>query len=134
MQLLVLLNFAAALQGIFLTYLIAHNRLKELKSVVLGTLNVGFISQLAWWSLWFIGLLQNLPAFYQCCRSVVPALWSPAIYLYFCVNTQQVTQYLLSSFPSFCYLCRCIYPFLSKKRGRKNPICRVYFFKRTCTI
>jgi len=38
MQILVFINFAAALQGVFLTYLIAHKRTKDTKSVVLGLL------------------------------------------------------------------------------------------------
>jgi len=58
MQFLVLLNFAAAIQGLFLTYIIAHNRLRDTKSVVLGILT--FVLSIS-----LLGGIYGMSGFYK---------------------------------------------------------------------
>ncbi|QGY45714.1 helix-turn-helix domain-containing protein [Maribellus comscasis] len=81
MQFLVLLNFAAALQGIFLTYLIIQNRPKNVKSLVLALLT--FVLSVS-----LLGGIYGMSGYYKTFPHLVNVmdplflLYGPLLYIY----------------------------------------------------
>ncbi|MBN2817562.1 MAG: hypothetical protein JXP36_01245, partial [Bacteroidales bacterium] len=87
MQILILLNFAAALQGIFLTWLIAHNKPKDARSLVLGLLT--FVLSVS-----LLGGIYGMTGYYKVFPHLVNVmdplflLYGPLLYIYIFVLTQ----------------------------------------------
>lgn len=105
MQLLVLLNFAAAIQGIFLTYLIAHNRLKETRSVVLGTLTLVLSISLLGGIYGLSGYYKFFPHFTNVADPLF-LLYGPLLFIYIFVLTHNRLPkfYLIHALPFLAYV------------------------------
>ncbi|HPF51616.1 MAG TPA: helix-turn-helix transcriptional regulator [Draconibacterium sp.] len=105
MQLLVLLNFAAALQGVFFTYLVVHNQLKDMKSVVLGVLTLVL-------SISLLGGIYGMTGYYKVFPHLVNVmdplflLYGPLLYIYIFVLTQSrlPQNYFLHILPFVVYI------------------------------
>ncbi|MCE4564593.1 AraC family transcriptional regulator [Maribellus sp. CM-23] len=105
MQLLVLLNFAAAIQGLFLTYIIAHNRLKETKSVVLGLLTFVLSLSLLGGIYGMSGFYKTFPHFTNVADPMF-LLYGPLLFIYIFVLTRNrlPQYYLLHGLPFLIYI------------------------------
>lgn len=111
MSLLVFLNFAAALQGIFLTYLLAHSRHKNIESILLGALTLVL-------SISLLGAVLGLSVYYKILPHFIRIgdpfvlLYGPLVYLYvFALIHQRMPKwYFLHGIPFLIYLLS-IFPF-----------------------
>ncbi|MFC0874957.1 helix-turn-helix domain-containing protein [Saccharicrinis sp. FJH2] len=105
MKILVLLNFAAALQGIFLTYLIAHNKPKDTKPIVLGLLTLVL-------SISLLGGIYGMTGYYKTFPHLINVmdplflLYGPLLYVYIFVLTKNKLPrfYLFHAIPFFIYI------------------------------
>lgn len=105
MNVLAFLNFAAALQGIFLTYLLAHSRHKNRESMALGGLTLVLSISLLGAVLGLSGYYKILPHFIRIGDPFV-LLYGPLVYLYiFTLIHQRLPKwYLLHGIPFLVYL------------------------------
>ena len=105
MQILVLLNFAAALQGIFLTFLITHNRLKETRSIVLGTLTLVLSISLLGGVYGLSGYYKNFPHFTNVADPLF-LLYGPLlfIYIFFLTQNRLPKYYFLHGLPFLAWV------------------------------
>ncbi|WP_319480220.1 helix-turn-helix domain-containing protein [uncultured Draconibacterium sp.] len=105
MQFLVLLNFAAAIQGLFLTYIIAHNRLKDTKSVVLGLLTFVLSLSLLGGIYGMSGFYKSFPHFTNVADPMF-LLYGPLLFIYIFVLTQNrlPRNYVLHGLPFLIYI------------------------------
>ncbi|RIJ47424.1 AraC family transcriptional regulator [Maribellus luteus] len=105
MQFLVLLNFAAAIQGLFLTYIIAHNRLKDTKSVVLGLLTFVLSLSLLGGIYGMSGFYKSFPHFTNVADPLF-LLYGPLLFIYIFALTQNrlPRNYLLHGLPFLIYI------------------------------
>lgn len=105
MQILVLLNFAAALQGFFLTYLIAQNKPRDKRSCVLGLLT--FVLSLS-----LLGGVYGLSGYYKVFPHFTNVadplflLYGPLLFVYIYVLTHNhlPKYYFLHAFPFLIYV------------------------------
>ena len=95
MNILILLNFAASLQGVFLTYLIVHSRFKSKSNVVLGVLTLVL-------SLSLLGGVLGLSGYYKVYPHLINVadplflLYGPLLYLYiFLLTNNRLPKYYL---------------------------------------
>ncbi len=105
MQILVLLNFAAAIQGIFLTFLVLHKRLNETKSVVLGTLTLVLAISLLGGVYGLSGYYKIFPHFINVADPLF-LLYGPLLFIYIFVLTQNRLPrfYFLHGIPFIAYI------------------------------
>lgn len=87
MQFLIFINFAAALQGVFLTYLIVHNRPKDAKSIVLGLLTVVLSISILGGIYGISGYHKKWPHFVNVADPLF-LLYGPLLYTYIFVLTK----------------------------------------------
>jgi AraC-like DNA-binding protein len=127
MQLLVLLNFAAAIQGLFLTYIIAHNRLRDTKSVVLGLLTFVLSLSLLGGIYGMTGFYKTFPHFTNVADPMF-LLYGPLLFIYIFVLTRNrlPQYYLLHSLPFFIYILSFIPLYL--KSGEEKIEWAEYIF------
>ncbi|MCB2209009.1 MAG: helix-turn-helix domain-containing protein [Bacteroidetes bacterium] len=105
MQFLIFLNFAAALQGIFLTYLIVHSRLNDKKSLVLGLLTLIL-------SISILGGVFGLSGYYKIYPHLINIadplflLYGPLLFFYIEVLTKNKLPpyFYLHLFPFIIYI------------------------------
>uniref|UniRef100_UPI003217C47A helix-turn-helix domain-containing protein n=1 Tax=uncultured Draconibacterium sp. TaxID=1573823 RepID=UPI003217C47A len=134
MQLLVLLNFAAALQGIFFTYLIAHNRLKDTKSVVLGVLTLVL-------SISLFGGIYGMTGYYKVFPHLVNVmdplflLYGPLLYTYIFVLTKNKLprRFLLHILPFAIYIISFI-PLYAKSGEEKIQFAEYIFLSKEVPV
>lgn len=127
MQILVLLNFAAALQGIFLTYLIAHSKPKDTKSLVLGVLT--FVLSIS-----LLGGVYGMTGYYKTFPHLVNVmdplilLYGPLVYIYIFVLTKNKLPrfFLLHGLPFIIYIIAFIPLYL--KSGEEKIQFAEYIF------
>lgn len=127
MQILVLLNFAAAIQGIFLTYLIAHNRRKEVRSVVLGTLTFVLSVSLLGGVYGLSGYYKIFPHFTNVADPLF-LLYGPLLFTYIFVLTKNrlPKYYFLHGLPFLAYIMSFIPLYL--KSGEEKIQFAEYIF------
>lgn len=127
MQFLVLLNFAAAIQGLFLTYIIAHNRLKETKSVVLGLLTFVLSLSLLGGIYGMSGFYKTFPHFTNVADPMF-LLYGPLLFIYIFVLSQNrlPRYYLLHGLPFLIYVISFIPLYL--KSGEEKIEWAEYIF------
>lgn len=127
MQFLVLLNFAAAIQGLFLTYIIAHNRLKETKSVVLGLLTFVLSLSLLGGIYGMSGFYKTFPHFTNVADPMF-LLYGPLLFIYIFVLTQNrlPRYYMLHGLPFLIYVISFIPLYL--KSGEEKIEWAEYIF------
>lgn len=127
MQILILLNFAAALQGIFLTWLIAHNKPKDARSLVLGLLT--FVLSVS-----LLGGIYGMTGYYKVFPHLVNVmdplflLYGPLLYIYIFVLTQNrmPKNYFLHILPFVIYIVSFIPLYL--KSGEEKIKFAEYIF------
>ncbi|HPR86344.1 MAG TPA: hypothetical protein PLG33_09835, partial [Prolixibacteraceae bacterium] len=119
MHVLVLLNFAAAVQGIFLTYLLAHSRHKSRESMLLGTLTLVL-------SVSLLGAVLGLSGYYRVLPHLIRVgdpfvlLYGPLVYLYVLslIHRRIPRNFWLHGIPFLLYLISVI-PFYSLSANEK---------------
>lgn len=105
MEILVLINFAAALQGIFLTYLIAHNKRRDAKSIVLGALTLVLSISLLGGIYGLTGYYKTFPHFTNVADPLF-LLYGPLLFMYIFLLTHNrlPKYYYLHSIPFLAYI------------------------------
>lgn len=119
MHFLALLNFAAAIQGIFLTYLLAHSRHKSRESMLLGMLMLVL-------SVTLLGAVLGLSGYYKVLPHLIRIgdplvlLYGPLVYLYVfaLINQRMPKRYGLHVLPFLLYLALVV-PFYSLSGNEK---------------
>lgn len=109
MQILAFLNFAAAIQGIFLTYLLVHSRHKSTESMILGLLTLVM-------SVTLLGAVLGLSGYYKVFPHLIRIgdplvlLKGPLVYLYVYVliHQQMPKLYGLHAIPFVLYLASVV--------------------------
>lgn len=109
MQILAFLNFAAAIQGIFLTYLLVHSRHKSTESMILGLLTLVM-------SVTLLGAVLGLSGYYKVFPHLIRIgdplvlLKGPLVYLYvFVLIHQRIPKlYGLHAIPFVLYLASVV--------------------------
>lgn len=134
MKFLVVLNFAASLQGIFLTYLIAHNKSKELKSIVLGILTLILSISLLGGILGMSGYYKIFPHFINV-ADPLHLLFGPLLYTYIFVLTHDrlPKYYLLHGLPYLIYWLSFI-PFYLQDAEEKIKFAEYIFMNDTVPL
>ena len=134
MQFLVLLNFAAALQGIFLTWLIAHNKPKDARSLVLGLLT--FVLSVS-----LLGGIYGMTGYYKVFPHLVNVmdplflLYGPLLYIYIFVLTQNrmPKKYFLHILPFVIYIISFI-PLYLKSGDEKIQFAEYIFLSEKVPV
>ncbi len=127
MQILVLLNFGAALQGIFLTYLIAHNKRRDTKSIVLGALTLVLSISLLGGVYGLSGYYKNFPHFTNVADPLF-LLYGPLLFIYIFVLTHNrlPKHFFLHGIPFLAYLISFI-PFYLQSGEEKIKFAEFVF-------
>ena len=128
MQILVFLNFAAAIQGIFLTWLIAHNKLKETRSMCFrDTLTLVLSISLLGGVYGLSGYYKTFPHFTNIADPLF-LLYGPLLYIYIFVLTQNnlPKYYYLHGLPYAAYVISFI-PFYLKAGKKKYNLLNIFF-------
>jgi len=134
MQILILLNFAAALQGVFLTWLIAHNKPKDAKSLVLGLLT--FVLSVS-----LLGGIYGMTGYYKVFPHLVNVmdplflLYGPLLYIYIFVLTQNrmPKKYFLHILPFVIYIISFI-PLYLKSGDEKIQFAEYIFLSEKVPV
>ena len=127
MQILILLNFAAALQGIFLTWLIAHGKPRDTRSLVLGLLTFVLSVSLLGGIYGMTGYYKIFPHFINVLDPLF-LLYGPLLYIYIFVLTKNRLPkfYLLHALPFVVYIISFIPLYL--KSGEEKIQFAEYIF------
>lgn len=134
MLFLAFLNFAAAIQGIFITYLLAHNRYKSRESMLLGVLTMVL-------SISLLGAVLGLSGYYRVFPHLIRIgdpfvlLYGPLVYLYVfaLINQRMPKMYLLHGLPFLLYVASVI-PFYSLPAGAKIEFTNQVFLNNELPI
>lgn len=127
MHILVLLNFATAIQGIFLTFLITHNRYKETGPVVLGALTFVLAISLLGGVYGLSGYYKTFPHFINIADPMF-FLYGPLLFIYIFALTQYrlPKYYYLHGLPFVVYIISFIPLYL--KSGEEKIQFAEYIF------
>lgn len=120
MQILILINFSAALQGMLLTYLIARNRPKDTRLLVLGTLTFVLSISLLGGNYGLSGYNKTFPHFANVADPFF-LLYGPLLFVYIYLLTQNhlPEKYYLHVLPFVVYVLYFNTAF--KKFTRQTP-------------
>lgn len=134
MQFLIFINFAAALQGIFLTYLIAHNKNRDTKSIVLGFLTLVLSVSILGGIYGITGYYKELPHLVNVADPLF-LLYGPLLFVYIFVlaKNRLPKNYLLHGIPFIAYIIAFI-PLYLKSPEEKIRFAEYIFLSKEVPI